>query len=48
MVSVVAACNRKQEVALTVLQGKGIQKTWWLVGKEGFDLELPEPPPIQG
>ncbi|XP_076453492.1 retinal guanylyl cyclase 1-like [Babylonia areolata] len=32
----------------TELKGKGIHKTWWLVGKEGVEFELPEPPPLHG
>ncbi|CAG5123867.1 unnamed protein product, partial [Candidula unifasciata] len=30
------------------LKGKGMHNTYWLVGKEGFDKELPEPPPLVG
>ena len=29
-------------------QGKGKHKTYWLTGKEGFDKDLPEPPPLVG
>ncbi|KAH3804795.1 hypothetical protein DPMN_133085 [Dreissena polymorpha] len=28
------------------LKGKGMAKTYWLVGKDGFDKELPTPPPV--
>ena len=27
-----------------LLQGKGLAKTYWLVGKEGFTKPIPEPP----
>lgn len=26
-----------------MFKGKGKHKTYWLVGKEGFDKELPDP-----
>ena len=26
------------------VKGKGKQHTYWLLGKEGFDKQLPEPP----
>ncbi|XP_060083979.1 retinal guanylyl cyclase 2-like [Ylistrum balloti] len=28
------------------LKGKGLAKTYWLVGKDGFSKPLPEPPPM--
>ncbi|XP_033760905.1 retinal guanylyl cyclase 2-like [Pecten maximus] len=28
------------------LKGKGLAKTYWLVGKDGFSKPLPEPPPL--
>ncbi|XP_069105183.1 retinal guanylyl cyclase 2-like [Argopecten irradians] len=28
------------------LKGKGLAKTYWLVGKDGFTKPLPEPPPL--
>ncbi|CAG5875130.1 unnamed protein product [Menidia menidia] len=33
---------------LTELKGKGIETTYWLVGKEGFNKPLPVPPDLQG
>ncbi|KAL4220100.1 Retinal guanylyl cyclase 1 [Mactra antiquata] len=30
------------------LKGKGMAKTYWLIGKESFTKELPKPPPISG
>jgi hypothetical protein len=31
---------------LSVLKGKGMAKTFWLTGKDGFNKPLPEPPPL--
>ena len=31
---------------LTKLKGKGEMNTYWLLGKEGFNKELPVPPEI--
>ncbi len=31
---------------MTELKGKGLMPTYWLLGKKGFDKELPVPPPI--
>jgi hypothetical protein len=31
------------KIIILILKGKGKQKTFWLVGKEGFTKELPEP-----
>ena len=28
---------------LTEVKGKGKLDTWWLVGKDGLDIDLPEP-----
>ncbi|XP_076096196.1 retinal guanylyl cyclase 2-like isoform X2 [Mytilus galloprovincialis] len=28
------------------LKGKGLAKTFWLIGKDGFNKPLPEPPPL--
>ncbi|XP_047463809.1 retinal guanylyl cyclase 1 [Mugil cephalus] len=33
---------------MTELKGKGIENTYWLVGKEDFDKPLPIPPDIHG
>ncbi|XP_004590239.2 retinal guanylyl cyclase 2 [Ochotona princeps] len=30
----------------TELKGKGIEETFWLIGKKGFTKPLPEPPPV--
>ncbi|KAK3589922.1 hypothetical protein CHS0354_034938 [Potamilus streckersoni] len=30
------------------LKGKGLFKTYWLTGKDGFNKKLPEPPPLDG
>lgn len=32
---------------MTELKGKGIEETYWLVGKEDFDKPLPKPPEIK-
>lgn len=31
---------------LSVFKGKGMAKTFWLTGKDGFNKPLPEPPPL--
>jgi hypothetical protein len=28
------------------LQGKGMAKTFWLIGKDQFKKDLPDPPPL--
>uniref|UniRef100_A0A3B4UC39 Guanylate cyclase n=1 Tax=Seriola dumerili TaxID=41447 RepID=A0A3B4UC39_SERDU len=33
---------------MTELKGKGIENTYWLVGREDFDKPLPIPPDLQG
>ncbi|CAL9685669.1 unnamed protein product [Knipowitschia caucasica] len=33
---------------LTELKGKGIENTYWLVGREDFNKQLPIPPDLQG
>lgn len=30
----------------TDVKGKGKMPTYWLLGKQGFDKELPKPPPL--
>jgi len=30
------------------MQGKGVRKTYWLVGKDGFEKPLPKPPEEKG
>ncbi|XP_060516642.1 retinal guanylyl cyclase 2 isoform X2 [Cylas formicarius] len=32
---------------LTDIKGKGTMDTYWLLGKDGFNKNLPEPPPIE-
>jgi len=36
------------QVVLLILQGKGVRKTYWLVGKDGFEKPLPVPPEQSG
>lgn len=31
---------------MTELKGKGPMPTYWLLGKKGFEKELPTPPPL--
>ena len=35
-------------VVLMKLQGKGMRKTYWLIGKDGFEKPLPLPPEQTG
>ncbi|XP_044752438.1 retinal guanylyl cyclase 2-like [Coccinella septempunctata] len=31
----------------TEVKGKGTMQTYWLLGKDGFDKKLPDPPPVE-
>lgn len=37
---------RLRERGLTHIKGKGAMRTYWLLGKDGFDKSLPAPPPL--
>lgn len=37
---------RLRERGLTHVKGKGAMRTYWLLGKDGFDKSLPTPPPL--
>ncbi|XP_040855723.1 retinal guanylyl cyclase 2 [Ochotona curzoniae] len=48
-VTILQTLSEGYEVELrgrTELKGKGIEETFWLVGKKGFTKPLPEPPPV--
>uniref|UniRef100_A0A7M4FI31 Guanylate cyclase domain-containing protein n=1 Tax=Crocodylus porosus TaxID=8502 RepID=A0A7M4FI31_CROPO len=49
-VETLQSLNEGYEIVLrgkTELKGKGIEDTYWLVGKQGFLKPLPEPPDIK-